>query len=171
MVKQFSFNPCCSGYGSQIRMALHRRNTHIIVSILVVLDMGLKSALVSRLTIPARPVSILVVLDMGLKSKSSAACVEIIKRFQSLLFWIWVSNAYSGRGRCVCKRVSILVVLDMGLKFIVPANTTAAGTVFQSLLFWIWVSNWMGAMGKWRHSAYRFQSLLFWIWVSNVPQR
>jgi len=85
------FNPCCSGYGAQTRRIGRLQILPAAFQSLLFWIWGSDShcQLPSRLPMQ---VSILVVLDMGLRpSMDTEGCI-LLGKFQSLLFWIWGSD-------------------------------------------------------------------------------
>ena len=87
------------------------------VSILVLLDVGLKPRRKLQAHRQRQPVSILVLMDVGLKQRSSMTAKQTENRFQSLFWWmsVWSNFKFD---RCKIRKVivSILVLMDVGLK-------------------------------------------------------
>ena len=83
-----SFNPCYVGYRSESCYYNRIILVFINVSILVMLDIGLKDDDVHVLRIVFNHVSILVMLDIGLKENLRRVENKWLMMFQSLLCWI-----------------------------------------------------------------------------------
>ena len=113
-------------------------------------------------------VSILVLLDLPLKLLLASLSCHAMFMFQSLFYWIYLSNSLRYFDSGWCCEVSILVLLDLPLKlgYIVclslrmlcfnpcftgfTSQTTITELVrlgvevFQSLFYWIYLSNLLG---------------------------
>ena len=117
---RWGFNPCCSGSLSPTRRIRRTSVARYRVSILVVLDHSLRHHIsprtqagtpgVSILVVldhslrrrgrrdcgPVERVSILVVLDHSLRQQSRWRHPDLVAPFQSLLFWITLSDGFFG---------------------------------------------------------------------------
>jgi len=141
-----SFNPCSLGCCSESTYMGLKWPQTCTVSILVLLDVALKGAVIYE-NRPEFKVSILVLLDVALK-----ACA-------------------AGRGGA-CHPVSILVLLDVALKAIQICIMLTPSDGFQSLFSWMLL--WKFAVRDVFNPDVVFQSLFSWmllwkhltVWIS-----
>ena len=148
-----SFNPCSGGSASQTSLVSHTARIARRVSILVLVDRPLKQSH-GHVQERIRIVSILVLVDRPLKpppqsfrnfkhrkgfnpcSGGSASqtlrrseASRIMSLFQSLFWWIGLSNSPLASHQSVYRRVSILVLVDRPLKPSLPVASWRAGRV------------------------------------------